>query len=37
LARAIELLMTAAQSGTFADRKAATDQTAIVLRGRALY
>jgi hypothetical protein len=29
--------MTAPQSGTFADRKAATDQVAIVLRGSALY
>jgi hypothetical protein len=34
LARAIELLFKAAETGSFVDRKAATDQIAIVLRGR---
>jgi hypothetical protein len=37
VALAIELLLAAAESGTFADRKAATDQLAIVLRARAVY
>jgi hypothetical protein len=37
VARAIELLLAAAESGAFADRKAATDQLAIVLKWRAVY
>jgi hypothetical protein len=37
VARAIELTLKAADSGAFEDRKAATDQVAIVLRGRRLY
>jgi hypothetical protein len=35
--RAIELLMKAAETAAFADRKAATDQVALVLRWRGLY
>jgi hypothetical protein len=37
VARAIEMVLKAAESGAFDDRKAATDQVAIVLRGRAVY
>ncbi len=37
VAHAIELLLAAAESRTFEDRKAATDQLAIVLRARAVY
>jgi uncharacterized protein (DUF924 family) len=35
--RAIELLMKAAETAAFADRQAATDQVALVLRCRGLY
>jgi hypothetical protein len=35
--RAIELVRKAAETGAYADRKAATDQVAIVLRWRAVY
>jgi hypothetical protein len=37
VALAIEFVMRAAETGTFADRKAATDQVEIVLRWRAVY
>jgi 4'-phosphopantetheinyl transferase EntD len=37
IALAIELVMKAAETGAFQDRKAATDQVAIVLRWRAVY
>jgi hypothetical protein len=37
VARAIERLKKAAATGTRQDRKSATDQVAIVLRGRAVY
>jgi hypothetical protein len=37
VALAIERLLKAAKTGAFADRKAATDQVAIVLRARAVY
>jgi hypothetical protein len=37
VALAIERLLKAAETGTFTDRKAATDQVAIVLRARAVY
>ncbi len=37
VALAIERLLKAAETGAFADRKAATDQVAIVLRARAVY
>jgi hypothetical protein len=36
LARAIELLSKAAETGSFVDRKAATDHLAVVLKGRAV-
>ena len=37
VAFSIELLLKAAETGRFADRKAATDQVAIVLRARGVY
>jgi hypothetical protein len=37
VALAIERPLKAAETGSFADRKAATDQVAIVLRARAVY
>jgi hypothetical protein len=37
VALAIEGLLKAAETGAFADRKAATDQVVIVLRARAIY
>jgi hypothetical protein len=36
LEHALELLFTAAETGAKADRKAATDQVAVVLKGRAV-
>ena len=37
LAHALQQLIAAAKTGSYADRRAATDQVAIVLRGRSVY
>jgi hypothetical protein len=37
LARALQSLFKAAETGSFPDRKAATDQIAVVLKSRAVY